>query len=143
MATTETLDTAIVGVTVYPGQARITRRGSTTLTPGRHTVLAGGLPLGLDRDSVRVNGLGAATVTGVDVLTERNPRTPDTRVAELTDRRDALNRALLELTDSEKVENSREELIGEVARKSGSTMDRSRTRPSLSSMPGFSMPLGP
>lgn len=128
MATSEELDTTIVAVTVYPGQARITRRGSSTLTSGRHTVLVGGLPLGLDRDSVRVNGLGAATVSGVDVLTQRNPRTPDTRIAELTERRDALSRALLELEDADTVEQSRAELIGEVVRKAGGTYAKAFAR---------------
>ncbi|TDP92030.1 mucoidy inhibitor MuiA family protein [Labedaea rhizosphaerae] len=131
MATSEELDTTIIAVTVYPGQARVTRRGGIALTSGRHTVLVGGLPLGLDRDSVRVNGLGAATVSGVDVLTQRNPRTPDARIAELTDRRDALSRALLELEDADTVEQSRAELIGEVVRKSGSTYAKAFARQTI------------
>jgi uncharacterized protein (TIGR02231 family) len=128
VATTEELDTAIVAVTIYPGQARITRRGRITLTSGRHTVLVGGLPLGLDQDSVRVNGLGAATVSGVDVLTQRNPRTPDARIAELTERRDALAKALIELSDADTVEQSRAELIGEVVRKAGGTYAKAFAR---------------
>jgi uncharacterized protein (TIGR02231 family) len=118
---TDSLDAAIVAVTVYPGQARITRRGGLRLPAGRRTVLVGGLPLSLDRDSVRVNGRGAATVSGVDVVTQHNPRTPDPAIATLAERQDSLRRELDELADADAVEQSRATLIGNVVRKSGSS----------------------
>ncbi|MFC7613843.1 DUF4140 domain-containing protein [Actinokineospora soli] len=68
------LDAPIAAVTVYPGQARVTRRGRVTLPGGPARVLVGGLPTRLQSDSVRVSGTGAATVLGVDVAPERHPR---------------------------------------------------------------------
>lgn len=61
------LHAPIVAVTVYPGQARIVRRGRVSLPPGTGQVSLGGLPLGLDAESVRVTGRGPASIAGVDV----------------------------------------------------------------------------
>ena len=65
------VDAGIVAVTVYPGQARVTRRGGATVEAGQRRVVVGGLPLALREDSVRVNGTGAGTVLGVDVTAYR------------------------------------------------------------------------
>ncbi len=73
------LDAPIVSVTVYPGQARVTRRGTAILGdhpegPGAHRVTLGGLPLDLDPESVRVTGRGDATIQGVDIATSHQAR---------------------------------------------------------------------
>ncbi|MGQ0838712.1 mucoidy inhibitor MuiA family protein [Actinokineospora sp.] len=114
------VDAPIVAVTVYPGQARITRRGAVRLDAGERRVLVGGLPPHLHADSVRVSGRGPATVLGVDVLPERNPRTPDGAVAELEQRRDALTARLDALADQDTVLAARAELVTSLNRRSSS-----------------------
>ncbi|GLZ38675.1 hypothetical protein Acsp05_22990 [Actinokineospora sp. NBRC 105648] len=108
-------------MTVYPGQARVTRRGALDAAPGEQRVLVGGLPPHLHADSVRVSGRGPATVLGVDVVPERNPRTPDAALAGLEERRDALRAVLQELADRHSVLEARIELINTLARRSGGT----------------------
>jgi uncharacterized protein (TIGR02231 family) len=63
------LDAPIVAVTVYPGQARVVRRGRVAVPAGPVPVTLTGLPLALDAESVRVTGRGAATIGGVDIVT--------------------------------------------------------------------------
>ncbi|MEE3919464.1 DUF4140 domain-containing protein [Micromonospora sp. BRA006-A] len=58
------IDAPVVGVTVYPDRARVTRRGRVRLAAGDHRVRVAPLPLGLRRDSIRVGGRGAVTVLG-------------------------------------------------------------------------------
>lgn len=111
----------IVAVTVYPGSARVTRRTSVSLDPGQQQVTVGGLPTGLQRDSVRVNGRGPATVLGVDVTMERHAQTPDARVGELEDRLRELQNALVELDDTVAVEDDRVKLLNAVSRRAGGT----------------------
>ncbi len=111
----------IVAVTVYPGQARITRRGTVSLPAGEHRVLVGGLPQYIHADSVRVAGRGPASVLGVGVLAQRNPQTPDAALGELEDRRDALQADLDELADRHNVLSARVELITTLARRAGGT----------------------
>src|SRR5438876_335173 len=66
------VDAPIVAVTVYPGRARVTRRGRITMPAGDQTLYVEALPLSLEGDSVRVAGRGPATVLGVDVATEHH-----------------------------------------------------------------------
>jgi uncharacterized protein (TIGR02231 family) len=114
----------IVAVTVYPGQARVTRRTSVTLAPGQQRIAIGGLPLGLQQDSVRVNGRGPATVLGVDVTMQLHAQTPDTRVAGLEDKVRALRGELSELSDQATVEDGRLELLYTLNRRMGSPFAR-------------------
>jgi uncharacterized protein (TIGR02231 family) len=114
-----TVNAEIVAVTVYPGQARITRRGTAAVEPGQQRVMVGGLPLGLRQDSVRAGGRGPATVLGVDVVAEHHPRSPDPAIDDLEKRRDALLDRLAELGDEDAVITAREELIGTLSRRSG------------------------
>jgi uncharacterized protein (TIGR02231 family) len=118
------VDAPIVAVTVYPGQARITRRGVVGLDAGERRVVAGGLPLGLRPDSVRVNGRGPATVLGVDVVAEHHPRSPDVTIDELDKRQQALQDRLAELDDEATVAAAREELIGSLSRRCGAAFAR-------------------
>src|SRR2546421_2758495 len=115
------VDAPIVGVTVYPGQARITRRGTVVLEAGARRVVVGGLPMGLRDDSVRVNGRGPATVLGVDVVAEHHPRSPDVGVEELEKLRDSVQDRMVELTDEEAVTAAREQLLASLSRRSGAT----------------------
>ncbi len=115
------VDAPIVAVTVYPGQARITRRTTVIVETGEQVVEVGGLPLGLVPDSVRVSGRGAAAVLGVDVATRRNPRSPDAVVRELEQRAEQLRSGLAELADARTVEDSRTELLTGLRRRCGGT----------------------
>lgn len=120
----EHVDAPIVAVTVYPGGARITRRGRVTLPAGEQRVLAGGLPLGLRPESVRVSGRGPAAVLGVDVLVDRHPRSPDSLIAELTQRQQDLETRLAELDDADSVQATRAELLRRLANRSGGALAR-------------------
>jgi uncharacterized protein (TIGR02231 family) len=94
------LSAPIVAVTVYPGQARLTRRGRAWLAPGTHEVHLTGLPLGIDADSVRVSGRGPLTITGVEVSTSRRAQTgPDDPTHELLAERRRLSLVGLELDE--------------------------------------------
>ncbi len=126
------MDTSIVSVTVYPQQARVTRRGSVDLAPGPHRIEIGGLPLGLHHDSVRVSGRGPATVRGVDVTAQVNPRSPDARVTELEQRRDTARNRVAELDDA----RSLTELRKQTVLRSGSSYARwfGRTEPSTTQL---------
>jgi uncharacterized protein (TIGR02231 family) len=111
----------IVAVTVYPGQARVTRRTTVDITAGQQRVEVGGLPLGLQRDSVRVNGRGQATVLGVGVTMQRHQSTPDVAVAELEARVRDLQSGLVELADNASIEDGRIELLTTLSRRAGNT----------------------
>jgi len=121
------MDAAIVAVTVYPGQARVTRRGTAALDAGERRITVGGLPLGLRQDSVRVAGSGPATVLGVDVRREHHPRSPDGTVEELRARVEELAQALGALDDEDAVLTARETMIGSVSRRTGSAFARALT----------------
>ncbi|MFC5287746.1 DUF4139 domain-containing protein [Actinokineospora guangxiensis] len=114
------LDAPIAAVTVYPGQARVTRRGRVTL-PGEDTrVLVTGLPALLHPDSVRVAGSGEAAVLGVDVVPERHAR-PST-APELRERAEALDAALAEMADTDTAYGTRVDLLTGVARRSSGAL---------------------
>ena len=80
------INAQIVGVTVYPDRARVTRRGTARLKLGTHELEVIGLPLLLDPESVRVSGEGTAQVRilGVDVRHEYYTETPSRSAADLT-----------------------------------------------------------
>jgi uncharacterized protein (TIGR02231 family) len=125
---TNRLDAQITAVTVYPGQARVTRRGVVSVEAGEQRVLVGGLPMSLHPDSVRVNGRGPATVLGVDVLPEHHPRTPDGVVAELEEQRDMIRSALDELADKDTVLATRAELVATLGRRVGGSFAQAIAR---------------
>lgn len=111
-------------MTVYPDRARVTRRAELRLAPGEHRLRFGALPLDLHRDSVRVSGGGPASVLGVDVVTQVQPRTSDPGAAELEQRRRDLVAELAELADAEAVETQRAEFLALLAQRAGGTYAR-------------------
>ncbi|WP_422745116.1 mucoidy inhibitor MuiA family protein [Micromonospora sp. WMMD754] len=123
MDTTE-IDAPVVGVTVYPDRARVTRRGSVRLTAGEHRVRVAPLPLGLRRDSIRVGGRGAATVLGVEVSAWRQPRSTDAQVVGLERRRRELADELVEIEDADGIEDQRGEFLTRLAERAGGTYAR-------------------
>ncbi|MFY1596198.1 DUF4139 domain-containing protein [Micromonospora sp. WMMD737] len=118
------IEAPVVGVTVYPDRARVTRRGSTRLAAGEHRVRVAPLPMGLRRDSLRVGGRGAATVLGVDVTTWRQPRSTDGQVHELEQRSRELADALAEVDDACEVETQRGQFLTRLADRAGGTYAR-------------------
>ncbi|MFE9186861.1 DUF4139 domain-containing protein [Micromonospora haikouensis] len=118
------IEAPVVGVTVYPDRARVTRRGSARLTAGEHRVRIAPLPLGLHRDSLRVGGRGAATVLGVDVTTWRQARSADGQVRELEERSRELTGELAGVDDAYAVEEQRGQFLSGLAERAGGTYAR-------------------
>ncbi|MCX4389969.1 mucoidy inhibitor MuiA family protein [Micromonospora peucetia] len=118
------IEAPIVGVTVYPDRARVTRLGGTRLAAGEHRIRIAPLPLGLRRDSLRVGGRGAATVLGVDVTTHRQARSADRQVSELERRRRALAEDLAEADDAYEIEAERGQFLARLAERAGGTYAR-------------------
>ncbi|MGC5033754.1 DUF4139 domain-containing protein [Micromonospora sp. DT229] len=123
MDTTE-IDAPVVGVTVYPDRARVTRRGGLRLAPGQHRIRVAPLPLGLRRDSVRVGGRGPAVVLGVEVTTWRQARSTDAQVVGLEQRRRELADDLAETEDTDGIEQQRGEFLTRLAERAGGTYAR-------------------
>ncbi|WFE28709.1 DUF4139 domain-containing protein [Solwaraspora sp. WMMD791] len=121
---TTKVEAPVVGVTVYPDRARVTRRGGVRLAAGRHRVRVAPLPLGLRRDSVRVGGRGPATVLGVDVTTWRQARSSDAQVVGLEQRRRELADELAEVDDADGIEQQRGEFLAKLAERAGGTYAR-------------------
>ncbi|GIJ76668.1 conserved hypothetical protein [Micromonospora phaseoli] len=121
---TAEIDAPVVGVTVYPDRARVTRRGGAQLAAGRHRVRVAPLPLGLRRDSVRVGGRGPATVLGVDVTTWRQARSTDVQVIGLEQRRRELADELAEVDDADGIEEQRGEFLTRLAGRASGTYAR-------------------
>ncbi|GAB3854343.1 DUF4139 domain-containing protein [Dactylosporangium cerinum] len=105
------VENSIVAVTVYPKQARVTRRGRTTLEAGEQVVEVGPLPLSMDGDSIRVSGRGAATVLGVDVVLRRQATPSDGTVTKVTEERRGLEDELAEIADTETVLRQRQTFL--------------------------------
>ncbi|MEV6645845.1 DUF4139 domain-containing protein [Amycolatopsis sp. NPDC051371] len=113
-----TVEAPIVAVTVYPQQARITRRGKAPLDGGPRLTFAG-LPLSLDPGSVRVTGTGPALITGVDVRTERHATPADTALRALVEQRRADQATLDGVVDDEAAEAMKVDLLTSLAKRSG------------------------
>lgn len=113
-----TVEAPIVAVTVYPQQARVTRRCRARLDAGPRLTFAG-LPLALDPGSVRVSGTGPALVTGVDVRTERHPEPPDAALRAVVEQRRADQATIDAVSDDEAAAAMKVELLTSIAKRSG------------------------
>ncbi|NBH12477.1 DUF4139 domain-containing protein [Amycolatopsis sp. SID8362] len=113
-----TVEAPIAAVTVYPQQARITRRGNAPLDGGPHLTFAG-LPLALDPASVRVTGTGPALITGVDVRTDRHASPADAALRALVEQRRADQATLDGVVDDEAAEAMKVDLLTSLAKRSG------------------------
>lgn len=105
------IEAPIAAVTVYPSQARVTRRGRVTLDAGDRTVEVGPLPQSLDGDSIRVGGRGPATILGVDVVQRRRPRPSDATVSGVQEERRRLAAELAEIDDAVTVLRQRQAFL--------------------------------
>ncbi|MEV7094556.1 DUF4139 domain-containing protein [Amycolatopsis sp. NPDC051045] len=113
-----TVEAPIAAVTVYPQQARITRRGKAPLDGGPRLTFAG-LPPALDPASVRVTGTGPALITGVDVRTERHASPADAALRALVEQRRADQATLDGVVDDEAAETMKVDLLTSLAKRSG------------------------
>ncbi|GLY66796.1 DUF4139 domain-containing protein [Amycolatopsis taiwanensis] len=113
-----TVEAPIVAVTVYPQQARVTRRCRARLDAGPRLTFAG-LPLALDPGSVRVTGTGPALITGVDVRTERHPEPADAALRALVEQRRADQATIDAVSDDEAAAAMKVELLTSTAKRSG------------------------
>ncbi|MEU4525963.1 DUF4139 domain-containing protein [Amycolatopsis sp. NPDC024027] len=113
-----TVEAPIAAVTVYPQQARITRRGKAPLDGGPRLTFAG-LPPALDPASVRVTGTGPALVTGVDVRTEWHADPADPALQALVEQRRADQATLDGVLDDEAAETMKVDLLTSLAKRSG------------------------
>ncbi|MGW5718932.1 DUF4139 domain-containing protein [Amycolatopsis sp. NPDC003865] len=113
-----TVEAPIAAVTVYPQQARITRRGRVSLDGGPRVTFAG-LPLSLDPGSVRVTGTGPALIAGVDIRTERHASPADTALRALVEQRRADQATLDGVVDDEAAEAMKVDLLTSLAKRSG------------------------
>ncbi|MEV4262729.1 DUF4139 domain-containing protein [Kribbella sp. NPDC049584] len=118
------VDAPIVAVTVYPGRARVTRRGQITVPAGDQTVYVEPLPLSLEEDSVRVAGRGPATVLGVDVATQHYPQAPDETVAALEQARLDAQDEVTQLVDADDVQAQLDTFLAQLARRAGNSFAR-------------------
>ncbi|MBF6136200.1 mucoidy inhibitor MuiA family protein [Nocardia otitidiscaviarum] len=110
-----TVTAPIVAVTVYPQQARVTRRAEFDVAEGPRIVFAG-LPTVLDADSVRVAGAGPARIVGVDVRTAHHPDPADAKRRELTAQRKALQATIDGITDEAQAAATKVEMLTGLAR---------------------------
>jgi uncharacterized protein (TIGR02231 family) len=113
-----TVEAPIAAVSVYPQQARITRRAKAPLEGGPRVTFAG-LPLALDPGSVRVTGTGPALITGVDVRTERHAAPADAALRALVDQRRSDQATLDGVLDDEAAEAMKVDLLTSLAKRSG------------------------
>ncbi|KAJ7884203.1 hypothetical protein B0H14DRAFT_2701017 [Mycena olivaceomarginata] len=67
-------DSVIVGVTLYPSRAEVTRHYALSVKTGLNQVKIGGLPSVFDTHSLRASVEGAATIHDVTASTERERR---------------------------------------------------------------------
>lgn len=122
--TVPVVENSIVAVTVYPTQARVTRRGRSTLAAGEQTVEVGPLPLSMDADSIRVSGRGPATVLGVDVVLRRRAVPSDGTVTAVQQERRALTGELDEISDTETVLRQRQAFLTTLGERAGAAYAR-------------------
>jgi uncharacterized protein (TIGR02231 family) len=122
--TVRDVQNSIVAVTVYPTQARVTRRGRTDLAAGEQVVEVGPLPLSMDADSIRVSGRGAATVLGVDVVLRRQATPSDGTVTAVLEEQRALQDELAEIADTETVLRQRQAFLTDLGERASGAFAR-------------------
>lgn len=113
-----TVEAPIAAVTVYPQQARITRRAEAPLDGGPRLTFAGLSPA-LDPASVRVTGTGPALITGVDVRTEQHASPADAVLHTLVEQRRTDQATLDGVVDDEAAETMKVDLLTSLAKRSG------------------------
>jgi hypothetical protein len=80
-----TIDAPITAVTVYPGQAKITRVAELELPAGEHELVVKGLPMSVIDQSIRGSARGTEGITflGLKYRTEHHLTAPQENVSKL------------------------------------------------------------
>jgi uncharacterized protein (TIGR02231 family) len=94
------LDSKIISVTVYGDRAQVTRAAEAELAKGEHTLVFGGLPADIERNSVQVNGKGKAVLRDVKFIVKQYNETPVANSKELLDRKQKIEDDLDILNDT-------------------------------------------
>jgi uncharacterized protein (TIGR02231 family) len=99
------LPTTMTSVTVYPDRALVVRRGQARLdAAGSHALRIGGLPAGIQRDSLRATGRGPSgtRILGVEQAAEFHAAAPEETLRRLREEIARLERDLALLAERQK-----------------------------------------
>jgi uncharacterized protein (TIGR02231 family) len=120
------LTALIAHVTVFPDRALVQRRGTATLEPGAHTLVIGGLPENLERDSVRASGTGpaGARIERLDVAPEIHAVTPETEVRALEQEIEDLRDQLRLIETRQQANANQQEWLNKLGEQSATDMAR-------------------
>ena len=117
----------IVAVTVYTDRAQVTRRGVAALVhAGAHDLVIGGLPAGIDLDSLRATGRGtvAVTIVGLESAQRFLTESSHERVRELQAQLQTLQDEDKKLAQRDGVLEQRLETVQKLADKAASRYAR-------------------
>ncbi len=119
------LTTTLANVTVYPDRALLTRAGEITLdAPGEHSLRIGGLPLALQRDSLRATGRGPAgtRILGVEQSVEFHAVVPEEVRRRLEQEIERLEQDLAMLDERARVFEEQQSWLRSLAEQSAKTL---------------------
>lgn len=128
---------SIRAVTVFEGQAMVTRNYRNTFAPGRYLVKFSRLPAGLIDESVRVSGRGSAgaKVLNVNVSADYLKESIRENVRDLEKKVSDIDAQITELDDQLKVLDKREKLLNRMTAKTTETIGRKRDKDEKPSHP--------
>jgi uncharacterized protein (TIGR02231 family) len=119
------VETAISDVTVYTDRARITRRGTTHLTPGEQTLSIENVPTSMQDDSVRASGRGSGVrILGVETVRDYITVAPEEDLAALQKELESLQDQDTALADATAAEDARQEYLRNLRNSSSQTLPR-------------------
>ncbi|MBS3794162.1 MAG: mucoidy inhibitor MuiA family protein [Candidatus Thorarchaeota archaeon] len=109
------LKTRVTEVSVLLGGAIVTRTGRAKLETGSREIWVRGITSNASRDSFRITGEGAATITNFDVIKQTKAIIPEADVSALRDELDELEQKLDEIDDQLKINEDRLNAVEDVA----------------------------
>ncbi|HEY7347892.1 MAG TPA: mucoidy inhibitor MuiA family protein [Ktedonobacterales bacterium] len=120
------LTAPIAHVTVFPDRALIQRRGSAPLEAGAHSLVIGGLPEELDRDSVRASGSGpkGARIERLDVAPQYHAVAPEAELRALQQEIEDLQYQLQLLTARQQALSNQQAWLTKLGEQSATDMAR-------------------
>lgn len=120
-------------VTVYPDQARVTRKTSVNLPPGQSVVVFKGLTAGLDAASLRARVTdGRAKVTGLSAEWEGSTEPKREEEAELTKKIEELSAKIVAQNDRRAALQLRQKLLNQYRAHSQNAMGKGASGSSVS-----------
>ncbi len=107
----------ISSVTVYSDRAEITRTASESLEKGEHTLIFDFLPVSIEPESVQVKGKGDAVLKDVKFKTAYYEEFPDQDIKILSDEKNKLEEAIIELDDQINHAEKEKSFIEDIAKR--------------------------